>query len=179
LSTRISRRNSQVAVPEGLVNDLDPAAPFHPANRRRLPAPGLRTFENIADQWQLTEPERLLIMGLPRPSTYRHWVTKVRSGADITLSVDQLIRISIVLGVYGALDVVFPQEGDALRWLRAPNTGASFGGQAPLTLVTSGTQDGLMTVRRHLDAWRGGIGSAPIIGFGDILAQTIEIDLLS
>jgi hypothetical protein len=36
-----------------------------------------------------------------------------------------------------------------------------FAGQPPINLVTSGTQDGLMLVRRYLDAWRGGVFAAP------------------
>ena len=36
-----------------------------------------------------------------------------------------------------------------------------FGGQPPIALVSSGTQDGLMLVRRFLDAARGGSYMAP------------------
>jgi hypothetical protein len=47
---------------------LDPQR-FTPANRRRLSAPGMRTFLAIADLWKLTEEERRLVLGLPSRST--------------------------------------------------------------------------------------------------------------
>ena len=47
---------------------LDPRR-LSPANRRRLSAPGLRTFLAIADLWGLTEEERRLVLGLPARST--------------------------------------------------------------------------------------------------------------
>ena len=51
---------------------LRPAAPgpqqldqsrFLSANRRRLSAPGMRTFLAIADLWALDESQRLLMLG--------------------------------------------------------------------------------------------------------------------
>jgi hypothetical protein len=55
------------------------------------------------------------------------------------------------------LGIIFVREGEAARWLRSPNQGIVFGGQSPMDLITSGDQDALRSVRRHLDAWRGGI----------------------
>lgn len=138
------------------------ASRFEPFRRKQLSGPGLRTFLNIANEWRLSEAERLRLLGLPSRSTFHGWVAKVRKGTDITLSVDELIRISAVLGIYKALKIIFAREGDAERWLRSANTGPLFGGGSPLELVTSGTQDALMTVRRYLDAWRGGSFAAPV-----------------
>jgi hypothetical protein len=153
------------------------AGRFHPSRRRLLSGPGLRTFLGIADEWQLSEAERLLILGLPARSTYHGWVAKVRKGVDITLSVDELTRLSAVLGIYKVSKILFVREGEAARWLRSANSGVAFGGQAPLALVTSGTLDGLMLVRRHLDAWRGGTFAAPLPGFDDVAAPLTEKDL--
>src|SRR3546814_5288909 len=41
--------------------------------------------------------------------------------------------------------------------LRGPHAAPLFGGQPPLTLITSGAQDNLVAVRRFLDAARGGL----------------------
>lgn len=141
---------------------LRPAAKrFAPANRRRLSAPGLRTFLAISDLWTLTDEERLLVFGMPSPSIYRNWVKAVREHRDITLDVDRLMRISIVLGIRQALSILYPTERDAIAWLRTPNGAPLFGGRTPITLITSGTQDGLMSVRRFLDAACGGLYMAP------------------
>jgi hypothetical protein len=92
--------------------------------------------------------------------------------------VDELIRISAVLGIYKGLKIIFPREGDAARWLRSPNAGRVFGGQTPVALIVSGTQDALMLVRRYLDAWRGGTFAAPVPGFDGVVAPMSDDDLV-
>jgi hypothetical protein len=67
-----------------------------------------------------------------------------------------------VLRVFKALQIVFPRDTDGVAWLRSPNRAPVFGGQSPLTLLVAGSQDGIMTVRRYLDAWRGGLFAAPV-----------------
>ena len=148
-------------------HDIQPGPPrldpdrFAPANRRRLSAPGLRTFLAIADLWGLTEEQRRLALGLPSRSTYQNWVRTVREHRDLTLDVDVLTRMSAVLGIHQALGVLFGTEQEGIAWLRGPHRAMVFGGRPPLDLLTSGTQDGLLTLRRFLDAARGGHYMAP------------------
>ena len=119
-------------------------------------APALRTFLTIADLWGLTEEERRLILGYPSRSTFHNWAKLAREHQDLTLGVDVLTRISAMLGIHQALGILYTTEPDGMAWLRGPHDGAVFGGKPPIGLVTSGSQDGLMTVRRFLDAARGG-----------------------
>ena len=137
------------------------ASRFAAPVRRRLSGPGLRTFLAIADLWGLTESERLLVLGVPSRSTYYGWVSAAREHRDFTLAVDVLTRISALLGIHQALGVLHASEREAIAWLRTPHRALPFGGQPPLALVTSGTQDGLMVVRRFLDAARGGFYMVP------------------
>lgn len=171
-----SRKPAREPVPEGLPF-LD-SGRFAPGRRRQLSGPGLRTFLRIADEWRLSEQERLRVLGLPGRSTFHGWIAKTRHGSGITLSVDELIRISAVLGVYKALKIIFLRNEDATRWLRSPNSGPPFGGQRPLTLVTSGTQDAIMLVRRYLDAWRGGTFAGPVPQFDQTIAPLSDDDLV-
>jgi hypothetical protein len=134
---------------------------FSAANRRRLSGPALRTFLSIADLWGLSEDERLLVLGLPSRSTYYNWIKAVREHRDITLDLDMLTRISAVLGVHQALGVLHASEREGVAWLRNPHAAPLFGGRAPLELLTCGTQDGLISVRRFLDAARGGLYMPP------------------
>ncbi|WP_181707064.1 MbcA/ParS/Xre antitoxin family protein [Chthonobacter rhizosphaerae] len=134
---------------------------FSAANRRRLSGPGLRAFLAIADLWGLSEDERLLTLGMPSRSTYHGWAKAVREHRDITLDVDMLTRISIVLGIHKSLGILHATERDGVEWLRTPHAAPLFGGRPPMALVTSGTQDGLMSVRRFLDAARGGLFMPP------------------
>lgn len=137
------------------------AARFEPANRRRLSGPALRSFAAIADLWGLKEEQRRLVLGYPSRSTYHNWMRLAREQADITLDVDSLTRLSALLGIHQALGVLFNTQGDAVAWLTGPHDAPLFGGQPPLALVTSGTLDGLLQVRRFLDAARGGLYMLP------------------
>lgn len=134
---------------------------FSVANRKRISGPALRTFLAIADLWNLNEEERRLVLGLPPRSTFHNWCQKARQHGDVSLDVDVLLRISAVFGIHQALVVLFGQEAEGVKWLKTAHHSLTFGGQPPMAFVTSGTQDGLMTVRRFLDAARGGIYMPP------------------
>lgn len=136
-------------------------ARFAPANRRRLSPPALRTFLAIADLWGLTEEQRRLMLGYPSRSTYHNWCKQAREHGAFTLDVDVLMRISAMLGIHQALGILFAEERLGVDWLRAPHHATVFGGRSPLALATSGTQDGLLTVRRFLDGARGGLYMQP------------------
>lgn len=132
-----------------------------PANRRRLSAPALRIFLAIADLWGLTEEQRLLVLGYPSRSTYHSWCKRAREHGAFTLNVDVLTRISAVFGIHQALGILFPQGRLGVEWLRNPHNEVVFGGHPPLDLITSGSQDGLLSVRRFLDGARGGLYVQP------------------
>ncbi|MEO8716225.1 MAG: MbcA/ParS/Xre antitoxin family protein [Acetobacteraceae bacterium] len=134
---------------------------FASGNRRRLSAPALRTFLAIADLWGLSEDQRRLVLGMPSRSTYHNWARIVRAHGEITLDVDVLVRLSAVLGIYQALRILHATEQEGTEWLKRPHSEPIFGAQPPLALITSGTQDGLLAVRRFLDAARGGLYMAP------------------
>ena len=156
---RIARIMSQQPVAPG--PDLLDAARFLPQNRRRLSGPGLRSFLAIADLWQLNEEQRRLVLGYPARSTYYLWIKQARAQESLLLDADVLTRISAVLGIHQALGVLFANQAEALAWLRGPHAAPVFGGQPPLALITSGSQDGLLLVRRFLDAARGGLYMPP------------------
>lgn len=137
------------------------AARFDPANRRRLSAPALRTFAAIADLWGLTEEQRRLVLGYPSRSTYHNWMKQAREHGAVTLDVDTLMRLSAVFGIHQALGVLFAGDAEGVAWLTGPHAAPVFGGQPPLALVTAGSLDGLMLVRRFLDAARGGVYMPP------------------
>jgi hypothetical protein len=72
------------------------------------------------------------------------------------LSFDMLMRISLVIGIYKALHILYPDAALADGWVRLPNMNALFGGRPALALMTEGGIDGLSQVRRLLDGRRGG-----------------------
>lgn len=153
------QRRRRAAIEPG-PDRLEPSR-FAPANRRRLSAPGFRSFLAIADLWGLTEDERRLVLGYPSRSTFHNWAKIAREHGEFTLDVDTLTRISAVLGIHQALGILHIAERDGVAWLRRPNMATVFGGQPPIRLLTSGSQDALLTVRRFLDAARGGTSMQP------------------
>ena len=155
-------------MPAPLVAPPPPSPPpldhrrFLPETRRRLSAPGMRSFLAIADLWGLAEAQRLLILGCPARSTFHKWARTAREHGALTLDVDTLTRISALLGIHQALGVLHGTEQAGIAWLKTPHHATIFGGRPPLDLLASGTQDGLMAVRRFLDAARGGLYMHPV-----------------
>ena len=123
-----------------------------PAKRRELSAPAMRAFLNIAAAWELSVEEQLGLLGWPAKSTFH----KYKSGHVGVLSFDLLMRISIVIGLYKALHILYAQETLANSWVRMPNTNPMFGGKSPLSTMVDGGMDAMLRVRRLLDARRGG-----------------------
>ena len=122
-----------------------------PADARRLGAAGMRTFLAIADEWQLTVATRRVLLGAIGESTYHKW----KAGDVGAPSRDQLERLSLLLGIYKALRLLFSDDATGVRWLKAANTDADFGGKAPLDRMLRGSIEDLFAVRRYLDGWRG------------------------
>jgi hypothetical protein len=111
----------------------------------------LRTFFAIAESWRLSPREAMTLLGLRSRSTYHVW----KDGKSGALSRDTLERISYVLGIYKALQLLLPSDEAADAWIRKPNTAPLFGGRSALDRLLSGNVADLYEVRRYLDAHRG------------------------
>jgi len=111
----------------------------------------LRTYFNIAEAWKLNPREAMTLLGLNSRSTFHLW----KSGKSGALSRDTLERISYVLGIYKALQMLLPSDQSADGWMRKPNGAPLFGGRSALDRLMSGNVADLYEVRRYLDAQRG------------------------
>lgn len=116
-----------------------------------LAGPALRAFFRIAEQWQLTTEQARHLLGDPPSSTFFQW-KKQRDGH---LGRDTLERISYLLGIFKALELLFPNPEQADGWIRRPNDAPLFGGRPALERMLSGNVADLYEVRRYLDAQRG------------------------
>lgn len=123
-----------------------------PAVRRQMSGPAMRTFLNIASAWNLSVEQQRALLGWPPESTF----FKYKTGETGTLAFDMLMRISLVLGIYKDLHILYPEPHLADRWLTLPNSNPLFGGKAALSFLVENGIDGLYQVRRLLDARRGG-----------------------
>lgn len=121
------------------------------ATRKRVSGGALRTWFNIAAAWQLRDVEAARLLGTPE-STYRRW----KKNPDVTLDIGQIERLSLLLGIYKALQMLLPRADAADDWVRRPNDNPLFGGHTPLERMLAGLTEDIAIVRRYLDAERGG-----------------------
>ncbi len=121
-------------------------------DRKGLSGPALRTFLRIADLWELTVDEQMTLLGVTARSTFFKW----KKNPNTTLPKDTLERISYILGIYKALQILLPDEKAADEWVRQPNAASLFSGQSALDRMLSGQVADLFVVRQYLDAQRGG-----------------------
>jgi hypothetical protein len=71
------------------------------------------------------------------------------------LDQDRLTRISILTGIFKALNILYGQKL-ADCWIQLPNENPIFGGEAPLAYMIKGGQPAMLRVRQLLDSRRGG-----------------------
>jgi hypothetical protein len=109
-----------------------------------------RAFFRIMEAWQIADPEARILLGSPSRSTFYNY----KRGEGGVLSADTLEPISYVLGIYKALQLLFPNPQQADAWIRKPNQ--AFGGRSALAHALGGHVVDLSDVRRFLDAVRGG-----------------------
>jgi hypothetical protein len=116
-----------------------------------LAGPALRAFFRIAAAWGLKNSEARRLLGDPPESTFYKW-KKQQDGAP---GRDVIERISYLLGIFKALELLFPDPTRADAWIRRPNDAAPFGGRSALDRMLSGNVADLYVVRSYLDAQRG------------------------
>ena len=112
----------------------------------------MRTYLNVSNSWKLSVEEQRALLGWPSPSTF----FKYKAGQVGPLSHDTLTRISLILGIYKGLHILYPDAALADAWVRLPNSNPIFGGKPALALMMDGGMDGLYQVRRLIDGRRGG-----------------------
>jgi hypothetical protein len=121
------------------------------ARSKAMSDPALRAFFNIAAAWNLSTAQQRKLLGDPPSSTFFKW--KRELGASLPR--DVLERISYVLGIYKALQILIPDATRADAWISTPNTAPLFGGQTALDRMLGGNVGDLYAVRQYLDAQRG------------------------
>ena len=121
------------------------------AERERLSAPALKAFFNIMAKWKVRDEDaRRLLGGVTNGPYY-----EMKRKPDRTLETDRLARISYLIGIYKALNILHGKRL-ADEWVNLPNTNPIFAGDTPLAYMMRGGLPALQTVRRLLDARRAG-----------------------
>ncbi len=119
--------------------------------RSRLSRPAIEAFFAIVEKWDLRNEDAMALLGGTSHGRY-YELKKNRKGL---LSQDELTRISLLIGIFKALNILFNQRL-ANQWTTRPNSNPMFNEAAPLELLVRGGVPGMISVRRLLDARRGG-----------------------
>jgi hypothetical protein len=120
--------------------------------RERLSPAAVRTFFNIMARWSVRDEDaRMLLGGMSNGPFYQ-----MKKNRERMLDTDRLTRISYLIGIFKALNVLY-SEKLADRWVQLPNSNPIFNGQTPLAYLMKGGIPAMQTVRRLLDARRGGM----------------------
>ena len=122
------------------------------AERERLSPSAIKAFLNIMEKWGVRDEDaRALLGGISNGQYY-----DMKKKPERILGTDTLTRISYLVGIFKALNILYSgQLADA--WVQRHNTNRIFGGDTPLAYMMKGGLAAMQTVRRLLDARRGGM----------------------
>ena len=120
-------------------------------NQTRLSPAAIKGLLRIATRWNLRDDDtRNLLGGISTGSFYT-----LKNGSSKILDADQLTRISLLIGIYKALNILYSQKlADA--WISLPNINPMFGGGSPLNYMKNGGIPAFLRLRQLLDSRRGG-----------------------
>ena len=119
--------------------------------QERLSGSAISAFFKLTQAWQLRdEAARQLLGGVSNGVFYQ-----LKQGQKKSLDQDKLTRISLLIGIFRALNILYSRKlADA--WVGLANSNPMFEGEAPVRYMIKGGVPALVRVRQLLDARRGG-----------------------
>ncbi len=119
--------------------------------QERLSPSALIGFFRLVDVWKLRDEDARGLLGGISNGTYY----SLKRRPSKTLDQDKLTRISLLLGIFKALNILYSKKlADA--WVQLPNSNPMFGGESPLAAMIKGGVPAMIRVRQLVDARRGG-----------------------
>lgn len=135
-----SKKGGKTMLAYNIDNNLD---------KDRINEVALKMFFSITDKWQLNNQQKMKLLGLENAATFFNY-KKYNKGK---LNKDKLERISYIVGIYKALQILLPNTAN--DWINKENT--LFNGLKPLDIMLSGNVSDLYIIRKYLDAERGAL----------------------
>jgi len=119
--------------------------------QKRLAPSAVKAFLKLRELWELRDEDaRQLLGGISNGAFY-----ELKRNARGTLDQDRLTRISILIGIFKALNILYSKKL-ADRWIQLPNENPMFAGETPLTYMIKGGLPAMLRTRQLLDSRRGG-----------------------
>ena len=122
------------------------------SDRTRLTPAALIALRSLARAWKLTGGEAAALMGVSETTWDRIKADRWRQ----TLSQDQMMRASAMIGIFKGLHLLFADDM-ADRWVRLRNNGPVFANLTPVEAMIERGIPGMIEIRQHVDALRGGL----------------------
>ena len=118
--------------------------------QKRLSPTARKAFFKIITAWKIRDEEaKQLLGGISNGAFYQ----LKRGESKMALDQDRLVRISLLVGIFKALNTLYSQKlADA--WISLPNNNPMFAGESPLAYMVRGGQPAMMRVRQLLDSRR-------------------------
>ena len=122
------------------------------AVQARLSPAAIRAFFRVAQAWKLRDEDaRALLGGISNGAFYN-----LKNQAAKKLDQDRLTRISLLIGIFKALNILYSRKL-ANAWVQLANNNPVFSGGTPLVYMLKGGLPAMLRVRQLLDARRGGV----------------------
>lgn len=123
----------------------------------RLSAAAIHNFFGITLEWGLSDNEQTILLAPATPTLFPQMKDYFLGSCELPPTIDSngLTRISYIMGIYKALNILLPNARRASEWLHKPNSATLFEGKSALDLMLQGNVDDLADIRRYLDAERG------------------------
>lgn len=123
----------------------------------RLHAAALLNFFGITLEWDCSTQDQMLLLGSPSKSSFYRMreFAEGKTQRPPKLSKDTLERISYIMGIYKALNILLPSQQRAAAWVNKPNQHPLFNGATAMDVMRQGKVIDLADIRRYLDAERG------------------------
>jgi hypothetical protein len=142
-----------LAYPETRYTPVQPVNLASKEERDRLSGAALQGFFRIAARWGLRDEHAKQLLGGVTNGPYYEMK---KHPQQRVLDPDTLLRISYVLGIFKALNILHSHPL-ADEWISLPNSNRIFGGGTPLGYMIRGGLPAMNTVRRLLDARQVGL----------------------
>jgi len=119
--------------------------------QEKLSRSAMQAFFQIVEKWELTTAQAIPLFGKISESGF----FELKKKQDRALSQDELTRVSLVIGIFKALNILL-NEKLANQWVTRPNKNPMFKEARPIDFMIKGGIPGMLSVRRFLDSARGG-----------------------